>query len=108
MKPLSRVQLFATLWTVAYQASQSMGFSKQEYWSGLPFPITAFLIMRTGILEHWSCTRHCSKPSLCEGDVSFDIPYMWNIKRNDTSELTYKTERDSNLENELTVATGKG
>ena len=27
-----------TLWTVAYQASPSMGFSRQEYWSGLPFP----------------------------------------------------------------------
>ena len=35
---LSRVQLFATLWTVAYQASPSMGFSSQEYWSGLPLP----------------------------------------------------------------------
>ena len=30
------VQLFATLWTVAHQASLSMGFSRQEYWSGLP------------------------------------------------------------------------
>ena len=38
MKSLSRVQLFATPWTVAYQASLSMGFSRQEYWSGLPFP----------------------------------------------------------------------
>ena len=38
MKLLSRVQLFATPWTVAYQASPSMGFSRQEYWSGLPFP----------------------------------------------------------------------
>ena len=35
---LSRVQLFATPWTVAYQAPLSMGFSRQEYWSGLPFP----------------------------------------------------------------------
>ena len=35
---LSRVRLFATLWTVAHQASPSMGFSRQEYWSGLPFP----------------------------------------------------------------------
>ena len=34
----TRVQLFATLWTVAYQAPLSMGFSRQEYWSGLPFP----------------------------------------------------------------------
>ena len=35
---LSHVQLFATPWTVAYQASPSMGFSRQEYWSGLLFP----------------------------------------------------------------------
>ena len=38
MKSLSRVQLFATPWTVVYQAPPSMGFSRQEYWSGLPFP----------------------------------------------------------------------
>ena len=31
------MQLFVTLWTVAHQASLSMGFSRQEYWSGLPF-----------------------------------------------------------------------
>ena len=35
---LSRVRLFATPWTVAYQAPPSMGFSRQEYWSELPFP----------------------------------------------------------------------
>ena len=35
---LSRVQLFATPWTVAYQTPPSMGLSSQEYWSGLPFP----------------------------------------------------------------------
>ena len=38
VKPLSRVQLFATPWIAAYQAPLSMGFSRQEYWSGLPFP----------------------------------------------------------------------
>ena len=38
VKSLSRVRLFATPWTVAYQAPPSMGFSRQEYWSGLPFP----------------------------------------------------------------------
>ena len=38
VKLLSHVQLFVTLWTVAYQAYPSMGFSRQEYWSGLPFP----------------------------------------------------------------------
>ena len=38
VKSLSRVRLFATPWTVAYQAPRNMGFSRQEYWSGLPFP----------------------------------------------------------------------
>ena len=38
VKSLSHVRLFATSWTVAYQAPPSIGFSRQEYWSGLPFP----------------------------------------------------------------------
>ena len=42
MKSLSRVWLLATLWTAAYQAPLSMGFSKQEYWSGLPLPSPYF------------------------------------------------------------------
>ena len=38
VKSLSCVRLFVTPWTVAHQAPPSMGFSRQEYWSGLPFP----------------------------------------------------------------------
>ena len=38
VKSLSRVRLFVTPWTVTYQAPRSMGFSRQEHWSGLPFP----------------------------------------------------------------------
>ena len=38
MKSLSPVLLFGTPWTVAHQAPPSMEFSKQEHWSGLPFP----------------------------------------------------------------------
>ena len=38
VKSLSHVRLFATPWTVAYQVPPSMGFSRQECWSGLPFP----------------------------------------------------------------------
>ena len=37
-KSLSHVRLFLTLWAVAHQASRSRGFSRHEYWSGLPFP----------------------------------------------------------------------
>ena len=38
VKLLTRVRLFATPWAIAYQAPLSMGFSRREYWSGLPFP----------------------------------------------------------------------
>ena len=38
VKLLSRVRLFAIPWTISYQAPPSMKFSRQEYWSGLPFP----------------------------------------------------------------------
>ena len=38
VRSLSRVRLFTTPWTVAYQAFPSMGFSRQEYWSGMPSP----------------------------------------------------------------------
>ena len=38
VKSLSHVQLFETLWSVAHQAPLSMKLSRQEYWSGLPFP----------------------------------------------------------------------
>ena len=43
VKSLSCVWLFATPWTVAYQGPLSMGFSRQEYWSGLPFPSPGYL-----------------------------------------------------------------
>ena len=38
VKSLSRARLFETPWTAAYQAPPSMGFSRQEYWSGVPLP----------------------------------------------------------------------
>ena len=38
VKSLSRVRLFSTPWTAAYQAPPPMGFSRQEYWSGVPLP----------------------------------------------------------------------
>ena len=38
VKSLSHVWFFETLWTVAYQAPPSVGFSRQDYWSGLSFP----------------------------------------------------------------------
>ena len=49
VKLLSRVRLFGTPWTAAYQAPPSMGFSRQEYWSGLPLPSP---------LDHWFNKRN--------------------------------------------------
>ena len=46
VKSLNRVRLFATPWTVAYQVSPSMGFSRQEYWSGLPLPSSLWLVKK--------------------------------------------------------------
>ena len=51
---LNPVQLFATLWTIARQAPLSLGFSRQEYWNGLPFPLPGGL-PDAGI-ELTSCT----------------------------------------------------
>ena len=48
VKSLSRIWLLATPWTVAYQAPPSMGFSRQEYWSGLPLssPTLPYLVVK--------------------------------------------------------------
>ena len=51
VKSLSRVWLFATPWTAAYQAPPSMRFSRQEYWSGVPSPSLILLHIRYIILH---------------------------------------------------------
>ena len=56
VKSLSCVRLFTTPWTAAYQVPLSMGFSKQEYWSGVPSPSPGrcFIYLFLGILWHWN------------------------------------------------------
>ena len=58
IKSLSHVWLFATPWTAAYQALLSMGFSRQEYWSGLPLPSLSSIIremqIKTTKREHFT------------------------------------------------------
>ena len=50
-----RIQLFVTPWTIVHQAPLSMGFPKQEYWSGLPFPSP-----RNLLTQGWNqCLLHC-------------------------------------------------
>ena len=73
VKSLSRVQLFATPWTVADQAPQSMGFSRHEYWSGLPFPSPGDLRtqgLNPGLL-------HCRQTLF---HLSYQGSPMWNAR----------------------------
>ena len=49
-KSLSRVRLFVTPWTAAYQAPSSMGFSRQEYWNGVPLPSLEILFTKCQIV----------------------------------------------------------
>ena len=75
VKSLSRVRLLVTPWTIAYQASQTMGFSRQEYWSGLPFPSPGDLLdpgIKPGSpalqADAWAvcvCVCVCSVTQLC-------------------------------------------
>ena len=53
VKSLSRVRLLATPWTAAYQAPPSMGFSRQEYWSGVPLHLDARAIFKK---VNWLCS----------------------------------------------------
>ena len=53
VKSLSQVRLLLTPWTVIYQAPPSMGFSRQEYWSGLPLPSKGYTNKRKDIPCSW-------------------------------------------------------
>ena len=71
VKLLSRVQLFATPWTVVYQAPPSMEFSKHEYWSGLPFPSPGNLpdsVIKPGSPTLWADRlSHQGRYTVCNG-----------------------------------------
>ena len=69
---LSHFQLFETPWTVAYQAPLSLGFPRQEYWSGLPFPPTGDL-PDSGIEPGSPALQADSLPSEPSGKLSFNI-----------------------------------
>ena len=72
VKSLSRVQLSATPWTAAYQAPPSMGFSRQEYWSGLPLPSPSE-DPRLGLMFWWHCLEIHNNLYICTRDPTFFI-----------------------------------
>ena len=61
---LSRVRLLETPWTAAYQAPPSMGFSRQEYWSGSPVPSPLINLSFTQ-----TRTRHCRPPDSVQCEI---------------------------------------
>ena len=62
VKSFSHVRLFVTPWTLVYQAPLSMGFSRQEYWSGLPCPPQGYLF-NPGIKPRSPTLQAHSSPS---------------------------------------------
>ena len=84
--PVFRVQLFATLWTVARQAPLSMGFSRQVYWRGLPFPspgdlphpgIEPMSLVSLSLAGGFFTTEPPGKPfSMCP--PKFCVPFVCN------------------------------
>ena len=79
MKSLSHVRLFATPWTVAYQAPLSMGFSRQEYWSGLPFPSPGDL-PNPGIKPGSPALQTDALPSEPLGELTNTFQVLTNLK----------------------------
>ena len=59
VKSLSLVRLFVTPWTTAYQAPLSMGFSRQEYWSGLPLPSLPYMTIGMEIQIETTVKKQC-------------------------------------------------
>ena len=82
MKSLSRVRLFATPWTIARQAPRSVGFSRQESWSGVPFPSPGDL-PDPGIESRSPASQIGSLPSKPPGKP-------WNGKRTSQTLLTFQ------------------
>ena len=100
VKLLNHVQLFATPWTVARQASLSMGFSRQEYWSGLLFPSpggssqprdrtrVSCIAGRRFIL--WATREAWKKPVLCNKE------YLLLLETRGSPPTAMKTQRKDN------------
>ena len=95
MKLLSRVRLLATPWTAAHQAPLSMGFSSQEYWSGVPLPSLLQMLETSksnwkerevvDIEVDWLCSRcHIKTSFLSKHEtllfLSFTLELPWEYK----------------------------
>ena len=75
LRRFSCVRLCATPWKAAHQAPPSLGFSRQEYWSGLPIPSP----MHACMLSHFSCVRLFATPWTAARQASLSITNSWSL-----------------------------
>ena len=82
VKSFSRVRLLVTPWTAAYQAPPSMGFSRQEYWSGVPLPSPVLY-------------RHVANSIHCQQRMLYLFKYSWSTMKMHAILTMIKSESDA-------------
>ena len=92
VKSLSPARLLATPWTAAHQAPPSMGFSRQEYWSGVPLPSPAYpgSIPGQGINSSLHATNHCCLSKINAASLKAQLKLL-------RSQVRCRTRRDFTL-----------
>jgi len=83
VKSLSHAQLLATPWTAAHQAPPSMGFSRQEYWSGVPLPsptlaLVILIVIQSFPVETFSVKGHIVNILLCGPQMAWHALFHFN------------------------------
>ena len=105
---LSRVQLLATPWTAAYQAPPSIGFSRQEYWSGVPLPSLDNAHSNDKIvMRDLSSPRFISNKFLFDSDylhLFFTLPSSWSVLADHIIESQYILKLSNTYSNDLSIA----
>ena len=95
VKSLSRVWLLTTPWTAAYQAPLSMGFSRQEYWSGVPLPSPHYILLNCKgkmMTLRWKTWQHDQEVNQYRDRwASCDTP-VWGAEKSIVSFLQYSCE----------------
>ena len=81
VKSLSRVRLLATPWTAAYLAPLSMGFSRQEYWSGVPLPSPEHIWVSSNEVDETGAYYTEWSKSERETPIQYINAQIWNLER---------------------------
>ena len=99
VKSLSRVRFSATPWTTAYQAPPSMGFSRQEYWSGVPLPSPRVILERLKILQGalWASLSHFATAILPSASFALCSPLPRCVWATYTQTLNQEGKEGSKL-----------